>query len=41
MSNIVEIKNLSKNYNKKEVLKNINLNICTGILKLQHIVRII
>lgn len=30
MSNIVEIKNLSKNYNKKEVLKNINLNIAEG-----------
>ena len=30
MSNIVEIKNLSKNYNKKEVLKNINFNIAEG-----------
>lgn len=30
MSNIVEIKNLSKNYNKKEVLKNININIAEG-----------
>lgn len=30
MPNIVEIKNLSKNYNKKEVLKNINLNIAEG-----------
>lgn len=30
MPNIVEIKNLSKNYNKKEVLKNINFNIAEG-----------
>ena len=30
MPNIVEIKNLSKNYNKKEVLKNINFNITEG-----------
>lgn len=30
MPNIVEIKNLSKNYNKKEVLKNINFNIIEG-----------
>lgn len=30
MPNIVEIKNLSKTYNKKEVLKNINFNIAEG-----------